>query len=203
MVTTKKFDIYEFLEGRAMSWSMMSSFEWDPEQWYQSYILGIRQTSKEMDFGSYVDKKIQSDPTFLPGLPRYEQMQYKMKAVYAGKIPLVGIPDGLNLKDKKELWDYKTGKAAWTKKRADDTGQLTFYLLLLFICHKHKPEEFECGIHWLPTREMGDFSIGFVENIDENIKSFRTKRTMADLLEFCRRIEKTVKAMEDYVNNKK
>ena len=113
-----------------------------------------------MAFGSMIDKRIQEDSSFLPELPRYEHMQYKMKVMYDG-IPLVGIPDGLNLTGKKELADFKTGKKAWDKQRTDETGQLTFYLLLLYISEKLRPEDFDCYIHWLPTQEKETFQMRF------------------------------------------
>lgn len=192
------FNIHEFLKTRPLSWSAVSSFEYSPEQWYETYILGKRQESKEMTFGSLIDKRIQDDPNFLPHLPRYEHMQYKMKVMFDG-IPLVGVPDGLNLTGKKELADYKTGKKKWDKKRADETGQLTFYLFLLYITHKIKPEEFILMIHWLPTEETGSFEIRM---INEQVKTFYTKRTMSDLLAFGARIKKVVKEMEIYANQK-
>ena len=196
----QKFSIIDFLASRPLSWSALSSFEYDPEQWYQSYIVGVRQQSKEMDFGSWVDKKIQEDPTFLPTLPRYPVMQQKFVVRYAD-IPLVGLLDGYS-KDPHKIWDYKTGKKAWDQERADETGQLTFYALLNFITNRVKPEETEFGIHWMPTKDNGDFTVGFVDDIENNIKSIATKRSMVDLLKFGQRIRKTVNAMEKYVNSK-
>jgi hypothetical protein len=221
MATNKTFDIRKFLATRPLSWSALSSFEYDKEQWFETYILGKRQESPEMTFGSIVDKKIQTDPSFLPKLPRYPLMQYKMNAVFNG-IPLTGLPDGLSLnsvetentKGYKVFWDkgyilsdYKTGRKAWDKKRADETGQLTMYLFLLYILHKEKPEQFRCFIHWLPTvkHEAGDFTVkvDFHDGIhgEDGIKTIETKRTMADLLKFGERINKVIKEMEQYVRN--
>lgn len=188
----------EQFKQRPLSWSSISSFEWDKEKWYASYILGIKDSSKELDFGKYVDLKIQQDKTFLPDLPRYEHMQYKMNVMFDG-LPLVGIPDGINLTDSKELADYKTGKKAWDQKRADETGQLTFYLLLLYITHKYRPEDFDCYIHWLPTIEEGDFSIQFVKDL--RIKTFKTKRTMRDLLTFTAYVRNTYTEMIDFIHS--
>ncbi len=183
---------------RSLSWSSISSFKYDKEKWYDSYILGIKQTSREMDFGSVIDKRIQKDPTFIPLLPRYPLMQHKMEVMFGG-IPLIGYPDGLDI-DKPTLADFKTGKVPWTKKRADETGQLTMYLLLLFITKKIKPEEFKCLIHWLPTQENGDFSISLV---DENVfHTFETKRTMTDVLKFGNLINETHKEMVAFIESK-
>lgn len=192
------FNIYEFLRNRPLSYSAISSFEWNPRQWYESYILGERQTSPELTFGSYVDKRIQQDKKFLPDLPRYPLMQFKMKAMFKD-IPLVGIPDGLDIESpRKLLSDYKTGKKKnpWNKKRADETGQLTFYLFLLWLTRKLKPEDFDCFIHWIPTQMNEDKTVSLVEPVE--IKTFKTKRTMKQLLEFGSHIIETVKQMEKY-----
>lgn len=196
------FNIYSFLADRPLSYSQIESFSGDygsPEKWWNTYILNIKQESKELTFGSWVDKQIQNNPKFLPDLPRYEEMQYKMK-VMLGKIPLVGIPDGLNLKDKKEMVDFKTGKALWSTQRANKTEQLTFYALLLYITLKIKPEDISMGIWWLPTEEKGDFTIEFIK--DMRPKFFKTKRTMLDIVNYMEKIQNTVKDIEAYVNSR-
>ncbi len=179
---------------RPLSWSSLSSFEWNREEWYTSYLLGIRSQSKEMDYGKVVDLRIQNDPKFLPTLPRYALMQYKMVIDFAG-IPLIGLPDGLDL-DSHLLADYKTGKKVWDQKRADETGQLTMYLLLLFITHKIPPEKFRCFIHWLPTQENGDFTISFAQPVVP--VRIQTRRTMVDILNFGARINRVYAEMETY-----
>ncbi len=190
---------------KTLRWSALSSFEYDPKQWYDTYVLGKQQKSPELSFGSKIDQQIQDDPTFIPTLPRYPLMQHSMKVMFDGLL-LTGTADGIDMK-KKQLWDYKTGKAEWNQKRADEHGQLTAYLLFLFIADKTlKPEEWTCGIHWLPTKktEHGNFDTDITFRDDPVVPiSFTTKRTMLDLLEFCARIKKTVKLMEEFVNNKK
>jgi len=186
-------EIEEWLK-KPVSWSCISSFEWDPEQWFETYILGKRQSTRELEFGSVIDQQFQDDPAFLPDLPRHGLLQYKMKAKL-GKLELVGVPDDVSFELFK-LFDLKTGKKAWDQKRADETGQLTMYLLLIWLTKKIRPEEFECGIHWLPTEERGDFTIQLVEPCVP--QTFYTKRTMRDILDFGVRIEKRVKEMKAY-----
>ena len=202
----KKFSIVEFLQNRPLSWSAINCFsdpQWgDPEKWYQTYILNKRQSSKELEFGSIIDKKIQDDLKFLPDLPRYPLMQHKLKVAF-DKIHLVGLPDGLCLKSF-FLADYKTGKIPWTQEKANETGQLTMYLFLIYITYKIPPEQFTCFIHWLPTQkeERGDFNdvISFRDN-PVRVFSFKTKRTMTDLLYFGEKIKKVIGEMEMYVRN--
>lgn len=201
-----------FDKTRPISWSFISSFEYDPEQWYQSYVLNKRSTSKEMTFGSMVDKEIEINSKYLPDVVRYPIMQHKMRAKL-GKIELVGIADTylpfkgsryeaskLGCSPLAALRDYKTGKKPWNQKRADETGQLTMYCLLLWLTEKIRPEDVELYIDWLPTKETGDFSIQFK---DRKVRpyTFKTKRTMRDVLEFCTRIERTLILAEAYCQN--
>jgi hypothetical protein len=149
-----------------------------------------------MEFGSYVDKRIQEDPNFYPDLPRYERMQHRMTGIPFAHLKLTGIPDGLNFKINKILADYKTGKNEWTIKRAKETGQLKFYLLLLWITERFNPEDFECRIHWLPTKENESFEIVFVE--EGKFQTFVVRHKMSDILKFGQKILKVHKEMEEY-----
>lgn len=195
----QKFDILEFYKLRGgLSWSSISSFEWDKEQWYQSYIKGIRQESRELTFGSFVDKKLQDDPTFLPSVERYLIMQYEMRIMFDG-IPLVGYADGYD--PGKTLADYKTGKKAWTQKRADETGQLTMYAFMLYLIDKVRPGDMTFRIVWLPTVESGDFSIQFKDD-PVKPKVFNTTRSMLDILQFGQKIKRMLEEMQEYVEKR-
>jgi hypothetical protein len=197
---TKPFNIYEFLKKRPLSYSALSAFadkDWgSPEKWYDTYILGKRQNSKELAFGSMMDKLIQDDPTFCPQLPRYPHMQYQLDVKYKD-IPLTGKPDGLDL-DNFILADYKSGRGEWTQQKADATEQLTAYLLFIYLKHKIMPEKFACRIHWIPTKHTHDFKITYRDKKIVPV-TFTTKRTMLDLLKLMGKIEKTVLEMELFV----
>lgn len=184
-----------FSRSRPLSWSALSSFEWDPEQWYRKYVLGEpTPLSEELKFGSYIDKKLQDDPSFLPMIPRYPIAQHEMK-VKLGSIPLIGFADAFHPMDLK-IRDFKTGKKAWDQKRADETGQLTMYLLMLFIMNGIKPEKMRCFIDWIPTKENGDFTISLIEPCRP--LSFETKRTTKQVLAFGVYIKETYQKMIEY-----
>ena len=193
-------NILTSFKKRPLSYSCLSSFDYNPEVWYDTYILGNKQVSKEMTFGTMIAQKKQDDPTFLPQIPRCPLLQYKMEATFNG-IPMIGKPDAIDL-DNFILRDYKTGKKDWDKKRADETDQLTMYLMLVYIIHKIPPEKFTCWIDWMQTMEDENFNLSFVEPIEENIKHFKTKRTMADILHFGKYINDTVKKMQEFINKK-
>lgn len=196
-------------KDRPLSWSAISSFEWNPRQWYTNYVLKEKlPMTEELIFGSYVDKRIQSDPTFLPELVRYPVEQHKMSGTFDG-IPLIGYADAYRpmesdpIKGVKNRFvvtppairDYKTGRKPWNKKRADETGQLTMYLLMLWLKDKIRPEDVECYIDWLPTHQQ-DGKIVFIEPV--KIHTFKTKRTMQQVVAFGQRIKDRWAEMEAY-----
>lgn len=191
---------------RDLSWSAIASFEYDPEQWYRSYVLGIKQTSKEMDFGNWVDKRLQNFKHWLPEVERFPFQQYKFNPKFNG-IKLVGFADGLDLNPKAmRLKDDKTGKKEWTQQRADETGQLTMYLFMLWLEKEIPPEKVRCFISWLPTKDVK--GKGMLQNKDSFAIDFRddpvvpiifeTRRSMRQLLEFGGRIKRVWLEMQQY-----
>ncbi len=196
-------EIYKTLDPlRAVSWSMLSSFKWNPDQWWRKYVAGeLPELTKELIFGSMIDKKIQEDKKFLPKVVRYPVLQHAMKAEFNG-IPLVGVTDAFRLK-KPSIRDYKTGRVPWTQKRADETGQLTMYCLLAYLTEKIKPEDVSLFIDWLPTH-IKDGEIVFREEDHRKLVpvTFETRRSMKDMLEFGQFIMDTYAAMLEYCKHR-
>jgi hypothetical protein len=177
-----------------MSWSQLSSFEYDKEQWYKRYVLGIKDPqTKEMLFGVEIGTKLATDPIFMPQVPRYPKYEHELRFNF-GDIPMVGFIDGWDGIEY-ALGEYKTGKKPWTQKRADTHGQFDMYNLGLWITEKIKPEEIVNSLHWLPTQEHGDFTMSLISS---EVHTFVTKRTMRDILNFGMRINKIYKEMHDY-----
>lgn len=195
-------ELYNKWKNRPLSWSQISSFEYDPEQWYQNYFLGIKsKPNEEMLFGSKVGHRLEKDLEYLPMIARERHMEYEFKATFDG-IQLIGYADSF-CDEKKSLLEYKSGVKPWDKKRVDTHGQLDMYLFMYYLTTKVKPEEVSITLYWMPTvrKESGDFTvtIDFVDDIENNIKSFSTKRTMSDILNFGIRIKNTIKEMESYI----
>lgn len=183
---------------RPISWSAISSFEYDPERWYKKYVLKREEpASKEMLFGKTLGERLASDPSFLPQVKRYPVFEYELGTVLE-KIPLIGFADGWD-KESLTLGEYKTGKKAWDQKRADEHGQLTMYCLFLYLTEHIKPELVTCELHWLPTEDRPDFSIALID--DSKVHTFTTTRTTRDVLEFGVRITQTYAAMQRYCKN--
>lgn len=109
-------------------------------------------------------------------LPQYPFKEFDVKA-NLGDIIIYGKLDGWDPK-KSEIGEYKTG-AKWTQKMADDTGQLSFYALLLYLKYKIKPEDLRMRLFWMPT--IIDPYEGL--KLTGDLKVFETRRTMTDLID--------------------
>lgn len=192
-----------FDKKRSLSWSAISSFEYDPEQWYEKYVLNKPQeTSPEMEFGKVIGKKLETDSKFLPMIKRQSKMEFLFMATYKN-IPLIGYADSFCDTTFGKLEEYKTGKKSWDQKRVDQHGQITMYCLMNWITNKIRPEDVECTLSWMPTWKDEKGVVSFLEPIEKRIKIFKTKRTMTDILKFGQRINNVYDAMEEYCQNHK
>lgn len=201
----KTFDIHTFLKTRPLSWSAMSSFEYDPEQWFQAYPMGIKQpTSPEMAFGSVFGKSAEIGKPLAP-VTLLAKMEHPFAFMF-GKIPMIGYADTFDPVFKSHIGEYKTGVKEWTQKRVDEHGQITFYALGNYTLDKVRPEDCAFFLEWIPTKKVWaknglSYGIAFRDTPPMPIH-FDTKRTMKDLLQFGQRINRTVKEMEIYANRR-
>lgn len=207
-----KFDLTTiYNKDRPMSWSAISAFEWNPSQWYKKYVLKeLQEETPELRFGKMIDEKVQKDRKFLPKLVRYPIQQHKMRTEWKS-IPLIGFSDqyampGTTVDHNKggrilgniAIRDLKTGRKAWDQKRADETGQLTMYLFMLYLMNRNIDVAYaELYIDWLPTH-VDEGEITFIKPV--KIHTFKTQRTMTQILQFGQRIEDTWKKMEEYAS---
>lgn len=187
-------------KDRPLSWSQISSFEYSPEKWYSRYILNEKQKeSDEMKFGKEIGKRLETDSTFLPQIERLSKMEYPFKVEFGG-LPLVGYADSFCDITFKKLKEFKTGKKEWNERRVREHGQIDMYLLCNLLQNKIKPEDVDVELVWLPTENHWTKGISFVEPIEKNIKTFKTKRTTSDITKFKTRLLDTVNAMQAYVD---
>lgn len=194
-----------FDKKRPLSWSAISSFEWDKEQWYKKYVKGEKERdTPELIFGKKVGERLASDPTYLPFVPRLSTFEFEFKTSW-GKIPLIGYGDAFDEATNRALKEYKTGVKIWNQERADNHGQIDMYCLKNWKMHKVRPEEVDIELVWLPTKKTLkkdlSYTIDFVDDIEKNFKIFKTKRTMHQILKFGARIERVYKEMLLYCKN--
>lgn len=192
--------------ARPYSWSQHSSFAWDNEGWFQSYVLGNRgEASAAMSYGNVVGESIATD-TPLSGVPRQVHMEYEVKAKL-GDIDLIGFFDSYNCGSErccapveKRLEEYKTSTNVnkWNQKSVDEHGQLTFYAMLMYLRDKVKPEDIHMRLHWIPTAEQQDFTIA----VSGKHKTFPTMRTMKEVFALMVEIRKRRKEMKAYAERR-
>lgn len=196
-----------------ISWSSYSCFKYDKEQWYRVYCCGHKSSSAELTFGKAVADSMETDKPLAP-FTRLSIVEFEFDTKL-GKIPIVGSMD--TFEPPKDFFklresglciggEFKTGVKPWTQKRVDEHGQLTWYSLCLWLQEKIHPATIHWFLEWAPTKktENGDFyhTIEFTTT-PATIISFRTKRTMMQVLELAADIKKTHKEMLAYVKNKK
>lgn len=203
-----------------LSWSSIALFtgeyaynkslEQCKDEWYTKYVLKeplpfTQQELARMELGSSVGKKLETDTSYLPQVPRLGKDEYKFSVRLAGKINLVGYADTFDHITKKRLGERKTG-AKWTQALVDKHKQITLYCLFNLIQNKIRPEDTELHLCWLPTEEKQDenfiSTFKLVDNIEKNIKIFKTKRTTLQVLQFGEYIKNVYKEMELYCENR-
>lgn len=188
-------DLHTQLQWPTLSWSMISAWQYDPEQWYERYYLGVRGTTNEaMQIGVEVGDRIITDPTFLPTLERPEVFEKNLTAM-VGEIKITGHIDGW-FKDGIDEYKTSTNKSRWDQKKVDQHGQIDFYCLLRYLNEKVRPEDLRLRLWSIPIKEYGDFSWEAQEPI-----CFNTKRTMLDILKFTALIRNTHVEMQEFIHN--
>lgn len=184
---------------RPLSYSQLSSFEYDSEQWYSNYVLGIREPANPaMLFGNTVGDTLGTPTSMVPDLIYPGIKEYELKA-NLGPIHIIGFCDAY-CPETKVLTENKTSatKDRWTQKKVDEHGQLTMYCLMLFLRDKVKPEDVTINLNFIPVRTVGfDFELPK----PPTFQTFATRRTTRDILEYAVYIQHTVKLMEEYIIN--
>lgn len=209
---------------KEVSWSSFSSFrDYDKEEWYQHYYMGKpTPQNPEMAFGSKAGKSFESNRP-MARVKKYAHMEYMINAISLNKVPIMGKLDsyrkdgltGIILEQngkqtafketkKRGMREYKTGKlgkSQWCQKRADKHDQITFYCLLVYLDEGIRPEDIEISLDWYPTKRDKRHKVCFIDDIDSNIVTFTTTRTLAQILKFDKEIAMVYKQMQEYVDN--
>lgn len=195
-------DLNQQLRFPTLSWSSINAFtEYNKDEWYNSYVLGIRQPpNPQMEVGIRLGERWATDPTFLPEVERPEIFEHNLTTVIDG-ITVTSHLDGLHLENKKKLQELKTtsSKTKWNAKSVREWGQITLYCLMLYRNYGIKPEDLEIELIYIPVSQTGDFKY---EQSGAPV-IIPTQRTMLDLVKFAVFIKKTHEEMVDFVANKK
>lgn len=187
-------------KNRPLSWSQLSSFQYSPEQWYSSYILGIREPANSLMLaGSRIGDAIGTPDSPVPELVPPGIKEYAVGVEIDG-IKMIGYfdhfcPDTIVLNENK----CSDKKNRWTQKLADKHKQIDMYLLLLMEHGSIKPEDVQCWLNFILLDHIG---VGYGVHNPPVLKRFRTDRTTAQILEFKDEIKQTIELMQQYIDSK-
>ena len=192
-------------ENREMSWSQISSFNYNPQKWYDRYISQEEvDKTPQMEFGTLIGESFANGTPLVKDIVMYPEMEYKLRAK-VGSIWLVGYADSYDPINKK-LREYKTSSSTkkWNQEVVDDPsidkvgGQLTMYALLLMLQDKVKPEDLTIHLDYIPVEET--FEGEMILTPPVTINTFETKRTTKQVLMFGAEILKIRKEMEELIH---
>lgn len=198
-----------------LSFSQMTTFEMSPEKYADQYLYGKKQRiSRNMHYGSLMADGLEKNETtgdpildfMISRIPKFELMDkpveskngvrtlferdkkyYHIPTLPNGKkevIPIMAIPDTAKA-DGTAFKEYKTSTKKWTQKMADESGQVTFYAMAIWLKTGQIPADIE--LVNVPVEYQED---GSLLPTGELVR-LPTKRTMTDIIKMTARIRKT------------
>ncbi len=199
-----------FFKIRPLSYSQLSTFWWNKDDWYRRYVLKEKQEeTPELAFGKLMALSIENGSQLAP-VTILSVCEQEFKFTFNG-IPCIGYADTFNPSTCRQLGEFKTGVKKWDQKRVDEHKQLDFYCLGNYIINKVKPEEVDIFLEWVPTKKTSHRTSGLSKKSDYNIafttdppivNHFNTKRTMKDIVSLGILIKKTIKEMGSYAQSR-
>lgn len=175
----------KFDTKRPLSWSSISSFEYNPETWAMKYLEKEEEpASAEMLFGNVIGTRIAKDKKFLPDVLRYKVFEQELKASI-GKIDLIGYIDSFDPKTC-AFYEYKTSSnnKRWNFKKAQEHGQILMYLYMIWKTYKVRPEDVKIRLFYIPVHKKdGEMALK-----GEPVQSWEIRHTSAEVLAFCNRV---------------
>lgn len=196
-------DLTKILRFPTVSWSSMDSFmSYDKDEWYDKYVLGKEtEPNPHIIAGRIIGERLSVDHAYLPEVPRPEIYEAELSAKI-GAINIVGHLDGLSMKRYKKLLEYKTSLSGkkWTAASVAKWGQIDFYCLLIWENYRIKPEDLHITLTYIPVKQLGSFDI---VRSDDPVMTYKTTRTLGQVLVFGAKIKKVHEEMVKFVEQKK
>jgi len=189
-----------------LSWSSMDLFERSKEKWAQVYIYGEKLgTNRGQAFGRTMAESFENDELTgdinldiaMAKVPRYEIRDQSITAeLKDGKKRVVILikPDTVK-KDYSAFQEDKTGPVgAWTQKKADESGQVTFYATGLYLKSGRIPGDIR--LNHFETEKVWNETGGFRIKSNGEVRTFITKRDMAQVLKMMVRMKRAQEGIE-------
>ncbi len=132
-----------------LSYSQIQLWKNDPKRYIELYFNGrneLRISNSGMEYGKVVaealEKGIQTGDLLTDAamllLPKYDIADQEIRTTIKtedGCFDVIGRPDSMSSATK-DFLEYKTGKGAWTAKKAQKHPQMVFYAMLIYLAHK-------------------------------------------------------------------
>ena len=177
-----------------ISYSQMVLWEMSPKKYADRYIYNKPQyVSKNMLYGTKMAEGLETeeatgDPVLdlmMARIPKFEVMDKSFEAEMPDgkkKIILLAKPDTMK-KNCSAFKEYKTSVRRWTQKMADDSNQITFYALAMWLKTKKIPEDIELVNVVVEYAEDGSL------RPTGEMVVLKTKRTLIQLIKFSKRVK--------------
>jgi len=180
-----------------LSYSQLVLWERDKELYRRVYFDGIKQPENQYlkvgkDLATRLETGIETDNKMIEYLalfmPKYPKIEFEIMVNWE-EIPVLGKLDGFDIRHR-IIGEFKTGKN-WSQSRVDKSDQLTFYAMLVWLKYKKLP--LGIRLHWAKTEidENGRLQI------NGDIKTFKTIRTLSDIILLRGRIVECWKSIQE------
>lgn len=193
------------LPSDCLSYSQVSLWLTSPGRYKEIYFNlndSARFMNSAMAYGSVVADALENDQETgdlltdmaMSLLVKYDIRDKEMEGVLKtkdGDIRIVSHPDTMDSKTL-AIREYKTGKAKWTQKRADNWFQLKFYAMLVYIVYGKMPASIH--LDWIET--FSDLSDNGVIKPTGRVETFEVKLTLKDVLETMATVSRVAKEIE-------
>jgi hypothetical protein len=189
-----------------LSWSSMDLLERSEEKWIEQYIYGKRnRINRGMAFGKVMADSLETSEASgdimldltIERIPKFEIMDQPFTAdLKVGKkiIQIHCRPDTMK-KDMSAFKEYKTGQEAWSQKKVDNNGQVTFYTTGMFLKTGKIPQDIEL-VH-IETEKENMEALDSKLRATGEIKRYKTVRTMSQVINMMVRMKKAWARIEE------
>lgn len=178
-----------------LSFSQMTLFEMSPQKYADQYLFGKKQwVNRNMAYGSLLADGLEAEEStgdplldlMMAKIPKFELMDKPIEAKLPnGKeiIRILAKPDTAKT-DYTAFKEYKTSVRKWTQKKADESGQITFYATTIWLLKGFIPKDIE-----LVNVEVAYEPDGRLQPTGVMLR-FPTERTMVDVIRMVTRMKR-------------
>lgn len=188
-----------------LSYSAVSTWLYSKEQFRKRYYENAPfHPTPEMIFGKKIATMLEHDHEDFSHVPRYPKSEQKLQ-VQLGDVLFYGFIDSFH-PDELRIYEYKTGKTPWTKKRVAEHLQLDLYSAAVNSIYGDVTDE--CHLIWLPTERIENTNDGLKTHAEAydialtgEVKTFARHITPAErkaAIELLNAVAKEIS--EDYTN---